>query len=99
MIKYLKKIFSNFPEEITKFARGKHPESPGADYLFKTRGGEESQKFLPKEQAQVFHRSVAQLMLLCMRARLNIQTAISFLTKRVRSPDEYDWGKLKRVLG
>ena len=33
-----------------------------------------------------------------MRARPDIQTAVSFLTKRVRAPDEHDWGKLKRVL-
>ncbi len=51
MIKYLKKTFSDFPEEINKSTRGKYPESPGADYLFKTRDGKESQKLLPKEQA------------------------------------------------
>ena len=33
-----------------------------------------------------------------MRARPDIQTAVSFLTKRVREPDEHDWGKLKHVL-
>ena len=33
-----------------------------------------------------------------MRARPGIQTDIAFLTKRVRGPDEDDWGKLKRVL-
>ena len=33
-----------------------------------------------------------------MRARPDIQTPIAFLTKRVRAPDEDDWGKLKRVL-
>ena len=59
MIKYLKKIFSDFSEELTKFAREKYPKSPGADNLFKTQDREESQKFLPKEQAHVFHCSVA----------------------------------------
>ena len=33
-----------------------------------------------------------------MRAIPDIQTAIDFLTKRVREPDEDDWGKFKRVL-
>ena len=33
-----------------------------------------------------------------MRARPDIQTAVSFLTKHVQKPDEDDWGKLKRVL-
>jgi hypothetical protein len=32
------------------------------------------------------------------RARRNIQTAAAFLTTRVKSPDEDDWGKLKCVL-
>ena len=30
--------------------------------------------------------------------RRDIQTAVSFLTTRVKEPDEDDWGKLKRVL-
>jgi hypothetical protein len=32
------------------------------------------------------------------RAWHNIQTVVAFLTTRVESPDEDDWGKLKRVL-
>ena len=33
-----------------------------------------------------------------MRARRDIQTVVSFLTTRVRRPDQDDWGKLVRVL-
>jgi hypothetical protein len=32
------------------------------------------------------------------RARRDKQTAVAFLTTRVKNPDEDDWGKLKRVL-
>jgi len=32
------------------------------------------------------------------QARRDIQTAVAFLTTRVKSPDKDDWGKLKRVL-
>jgi hypothetical protein len=32
------------------------------------------------------------------RMRRDIQTAVAFLTTRVKKPDEVDWGKLKRVL-
>ncbi len=32
------------------------------------------------------------------RAQRDIQTAVAFLTTRVKSPDEDNWGKLKRVL-
>ena len=38
------------------------------------------------------------MLLLSSRARRDIQTAVSFLTTRVKKPDEYDWVKLKRAL-
>ena len=93
MIKYLNKVFIDFPEEI----KSTH-ETPAADHLFKTRDDDPERKVLPEEQAQAFHHTVAQLLFMCMRARPDIETAVSFLTKRVREPDEDDWGKLKRVL-
>ena len=55
-------------------------------------------KLPPEEQAQAFRRTTAQLLFLSQRARPNMQTLVSFLTKRVRVPDEDDWGKLKRGL-
>ena len=45
-----------------------------------------------------FHRTVAQLLFLCTRARRDIQTAVFFLTTRVKQPNEDGWTKLKRVL-
>ena len=52
-------------------------------------------KLLPKEQASQFHRTVVQLLFLCNCARPDIKPLISFLTTRVKEPDENDWGKLK----
>jgi len=92
MIKYLRKIFVDFSEDITSTAA-----TPAADHLFKVRA-EELARLLPEEQAQQFHRTVAQLLFLSARARPDIKTAVAFLTTRVRKPDEDDWGKLKRVL-
>ena len=37
-------------------------------------------------------------MFVATRVRQDIQTAVAFLTTRVKNPDEDDWGKLKRVL-
>ena len=37
-------------------------------------------------------------MFMANRVRQDIQTSEAFLTTRVKSPDEDDWGKLKRVL-
>ena len=93
MIKYVKVIIDTFPELIKSTV-----ESPAAEHLFQTRDGDPAQTFLPEEQAQAFHHTVEQLLFVAMRARPDIQTAGSFLTKRVKQPDEDDWGKLKRVL-
>ena len=41
---------------------------------------------------------MAQLLFLCKRARPDIETLVSFLTTRVKSPDTDDWKKLKQGL-
>jgi hypothetical protein len=41
---------------------------------------------------------VYQLLFAANRVHRDIQTAVSFLTTRVKEPDEDDWGTLKRVL-
>ena len=51
-------------------------------------------ELLPEELASQFHRTVAQLLFLCMRARPDIQTVVSFLTTRGKSRVMDDWGKL-----
>ena len=91
MIPYIDSIIKDFPELIEKVS-----PTPAADYLFKVR--EEDARPLGEDQAMAFHRTVAQLLFLCMRARRDIQTAVAFLTTRVKHPDEDDWGKVKRVL-
>ena len=87
MIKYLQKA-----EVIRSTAA-----TPTSEHLFQVQD-EKDRKFLPEEQAQNFHHNVAQILFLCMRARPYIQLLVSFLTTRVRSPDKYDWRKLKRGL-
>jgi hypothetical protein len=90
MHKYLSKVIEDFPEEITGVSA-----TQAADYLFKVR---EDGKKLDKEQADIFHHTVYQLLFGANRACQDIQTAVSFLTTRVQAPDEDDRGKLKRVL-
>jgi hypothetical protein len=53
---------------------------------------------LEEERARAFHHDVAQLLFASSRARNDIQLAVSFLTTRVKQPDEDDWNKLKRLL-
>jgi hypothetical protein len=92
MISYLKSVIKEFPELIT----GKAPK-PGADHLFKIRD-EKELKPLEEERALAFHHMVVQLLFMATRARRDIQTAVAFLTTRMKSPNKDDWGKLKRVL-
>jgi hypothetical protein len=92
MFKYLRNVIDEFPEIITGRAA-----TPAHDKLFETRDEKEARK-LSEEQALAFHHSVAQLLFMATRARQDIQTAVAFLTTRVKSPDEDNWGKLKRVL-
>ena len=93
MVEYIKDIIKDFPEEITGTKT-----SPAVDHLFTVRDPSLA-KALLEEQAMAFHRATAQLLFLSTRARQDIQPATAFLTTRVRSPDEGDWGKVKRVLG
>ena len=92
MIKYLQKIMEEFPETLSGTKA-----SPARDNLFEIRE-EEDRKLLPAEQASQFHRTVAQLLLLCTRARTNVETLVSFLTTRVKEMDMDDWGKLRHGL-
>ncbi len=92
MIKYLKNVINEFPELIKGRAA-----TPAHEKLFVIRDESEARK-LKEEQALAFHHTVAQLLFMATRARRDIQTAVAFLTTRVKNPDEDDWGKLKRVL-
>ena len=92
MFKYLDSIIDEFPEFITGKAA-----TPAADHLFSVRDADEA-KYPPEEKAIAFHHTTAQLLFLSLRARREIQTAVSLLTTRVKKPDEDDWGKLKRAL-
>jgi hypothetical protein len=84
MFAYLKNVISDFPELIQGRAA-----TPAHDKLFVVREEGEGRK-LSEEQALVFHHTVAQLLFMATRARQDIQTAVAFLTTRVKSPDEDD---------
>ncbi len=93
MIKYIKTIIGDFPEEIIATQA-----SPAMDHLFTVRDKSKATP-LPEEQARAFHHATAQSLFLSARARRDIQPCTVFLTTHVKSPDKGDWGKLKRLLG
>lgn len=46
----------------------------------------------------MFHHNTAKLLFLCKRARPDVQTAVAFLSTRVKGPDRDDYKKLSRVM-
>jgi hypothetical protein len=90
MIDFVEKLLLDLPEEF----EGEAP-TPAANHLFAV--NEDAPK-VDEKRAQFFHTYVAKTLFLCKRARPNLQTAVSFLCKRVKDCDEDDWKKLKRML-
>ena len=90
MEKYLNEVLDDLPDDMDGAAA-----TPAADHLFKTR--KDAPK-LDEERATLIHRVTAQLLFTSQRARPDLRTAISFLTKRVQAPDEDDYKKLARVI-
>lgn len=90
MEEYLGGVLENVPEDMDG-----HATTPAADHLFKTR---DSAAKLDRKTAVIFHRITAQLLFVSQRGRPDLRTAVSFLTKRVKSPDEDDYKKLARAI-
>ena len=92
MLDYLKGLLYDLPEFIT--GRSMIPES---NHLFQV-SPEDERTLLDEDQATAFHHTVAQLLCVPSRATKDINMDIAFLCTRVRIPDEYEQGKLVRVL-
>jgi hypothetical protein len=69
--------------------------TPATERLFKTR--QDAQKLCADKKAR-FYSVVQRLLYLSVQFRRDICVAVSFLTTRVRDPDDDDWKKLRRVL-
>ena len=55
-------------------------------------------KKLGRERNEQFHSIVAQILFTTKRTRPATRTAVSFLTTRVREPDQDDWLKLAHLM-
>ena len=69
--------------------------TPAPDHLFKVR---DNVPKLSPDRADLFHRVTAQILFVAYRGRPDLRTATSFITKRVKSPDEDDYKKLARTI-
>jgi len=90
MEEYLDNVLEEVPTDVEGVA-----STPAADHLFRTR---ENSPKLDMKRADMFHRITAQLLFVSQRGRPDLRTTISFLTKRVKSPDEDDYKKLARAI-
>jgi hypothetical protein len=92
MIDYIKGMLRELPDDMAGEAA-----TPASNHLFEV--NEQSGNMqLDAATADFFHHNVAKLLFLCKRARPDIQTPISFLCTRVKSPDTDDYKKLARVM-
>lgn len=72
------------------------PATPANKNLFSTT---KKSKELNSEKSDIFHSVTAKLLYIAKRARLDIETTVSYLCTRVSRSTEDDWLKLRRVLG
>eukprot|EP00957_Ditylum_brightwellii_P116256 8867915-Ditylum_brightwellii.AAC.1 len=80
----------DFPEVIEG-----NVTTPAADHLFDV---DPECEALSELLARQFHTSTAKLLFLCKWTRPDIQTAVAFLTTRVKHLDNNDLKKLRRVI-
>jgi hypothetical protein len=90
MFDYINKMLDELPSEMSGTAA-----TPAANHLFAVNDVADK---LDKDTAEFFHHNTAKLLWLCKRARPDLQTAVAFLTTRVKSPDVDDYKKLRRVM-
>ena len=90
MTEYTKKILDHLGPEFDGIAI-----TPAPNHIFDVN---EECPILTKETAKLFHHIVAQLFFLAKRERLDLLTALSFLTTQVTSPDKFDLKKLQRAI-
>ena len=72
--------------------------TPASNHLFKIReDNDDSQQLTPK-LSEEFHHLTAKTLFLSKRARPDLQTAVAFLTTRVKAPDNDNQKKLAKLM-
>ncbi len=104
MIDYVDKIVAAYDKALGKLDDGfsavkkkKNPArtSTAPDDLFVV---DEDAEKMSKESSIAFHHLAAKTLYVSKRARLDVSTAIGFLTTRVRAPDIDHWRKLCHLM-
>jgi hypothetical protein len=90
ILEYVEKMLADLQAEMD----GEAP-SPAANHLLTIN---DDQTKMDEKKAQLFHTYMAKTLFLCKRARPDLQTAVAFLSTRVKSCDKDDYKKLIRML-
>jgi hypothetical protein len=90
MLDYVDKMLTDLPDDMD----GESP-SPASNHFLTVN---DDHIKVDENKAQFFHTYVVNTMFLCKRARQDVQTAVNFLSTRVKSCDEDDYKKLIRML-
>ena len=88
-----REIIKSFPQEVGNSVAN----TSVVEHLLQIRE-EKDRTLIPEKQAVQFHHVVAKLLFVSTRARKDIQNAVAFLATCMKTPDEYVWGKLRRVI-
>ena len=90
MTEYVMKMVKDFPDELRDGII-----LPWTERLFKV---DDHSPTLETEHAKTMYSFVMKAMFVCKRARPDVQTAVTFLATRVKSPTDQDYKKLVCIM-
>ena len=93
MYDYVDEMINELPTEIIA-----ESATPVSNHLFEIRDDGDNDQLLTPKLSGELHHFVAKTLFLSKRARPNLQTAIVFLTTRVKAPDNDDRKKLSKLM-
>ena len=93
MYDYVDEMISKLPTKMIG-----ESATPASNHLFEIRDDNDADQLLTPELSEKFHHLVAKTLFLSKRARPNLQTAVAFLTTRVKSSNNDDQKKLSKLM-
>ena len=93
MYDYVDEMIIELPTEIIG-----ESATPASNHLFEIRDGGDNDQLLTPEFSEEFHHLVSKTIFLSKRARPDLQTAVTFLTTRVKAPDHNDRKKSSKLM-
>ena len=93
MYDYVDEMISELPTEMIG-----ESATPASSHLFEIREDDDDDQLLTPELSEEFHHLTAKTLFLSKRARPDLQTAVAFLTTRVKAPDNDDRKKLAKLM-